>query len=166
MKCVICSASFDTDKCPVCQFPVISFPGDPEEGLRKIKPQIDAFRKTFLDQLSIGVVSYRWKDQDGVLVKSSEDILPIAIGSDLAEKTVWLDQQFARLPDKETLSVHVQCSWGPEDDQKRNLTVDIPNLLEPELQEIGATLDQNCNLQMKLRNQTSSSDSAWIPLFA
>ncbi len=75
--CPVCHTKYESGDCPVCKFPDIAFPGDPEEGLRLMKPQIDAYREVFLLKLKIGVVSYYWKDQDGSLVLDREQITPL-----------------------------------------------------------------------------------------
>ncbi len=52
------------------------------------------------------------------------------------------------------------------DGETKKLTVNLPNLLEPELQQIGAELDNEFCIRVMLRNRTSNSASERIHLFA
>ena len=161
--CPVCHCRYESGECPVCKFPDIAFPGDPEEGLRRMKPQIDAYREVFLSELKIGVVSYTWKDQDGSLVLDKTRVMPFGTARELREGPVWLSQSFARLPDAGQLNVQLAVEL---DGETRKLPVTLPNLLEPELQQIGAELDSEFCVRVLLRNRSGSSASDRIPLFA
>ena len=161
--CPVCHTKYESGDCPVCKFPDIAFPGDPEEGLRLMKPQIDAYREVFLLKLKIGVVSYYWKDQNGSLVLDREQITPLGTAKQLSEGPVWLSQSFARLPDAKQLEVQLSVEL---DGETKKLTVNLPKLLEPELQQIGAELDNEFCIRVMLRNRTSNSASERIHLFA
>ncbi len=163
MKCLICNTSYEGVECPNCKFPYIAFPGDPEEGIRQMKPQLDAYRAVFLERIRLGVVSFFWKEQEGSLVLDREEVRPIGSGKELCAGPVWLEQPFARLPEAESLSIRLALSLGGE---KRELSVSVPNRLEPELQQLGAEMNEQMQLRLLLRNSSGCSASEWVPLFA
>ena len=166
MKCVICSSTFEGGQCPVCQFPLVTFPGDPEEGLRKMKPTIDQYYDQFLSRLEVAIVSYHWKDSNGKLAPDYQKALSFGNGTSLLQNTVWLSQSFARVPDQKTLSVTLNLRTGSILKEK---TIIIPNLLEPGLQQIGASIrktDQHGPMiRLQLRNSSGSTNSDWVALF-
>lgn len=166
MKCVVCSSTFEGGRCPICQFPVVSYPGDPEEGLRAIKPKIDQCFERFLNQLEVAIVSYHWKDNNGKLSLDYQNALSFGNGTSLLQNTVWLSQSFARVPDQKTLSVTLNLQIGSVLKEK---TIIIPNLLEPGLQQIGASIRKSDQhgpmIQLQLRNSSRSVNSEWVALF-
>lgn len=163
MKCLICNSSYEGFECPNCKFPYIAFPGDPEEGIRRMKPQIDAYRDAFLEKLSLGVVSYYWKEQDGRLVLDREEVRSIGSGKELQAGAVWLEQPFARLPEAESLTIRLALSL---EGGNREFSVRLPNLLQPELQQLGAEMNEQMQIRLLLRNSSGSTASEWVSLFA
>ena len=163
MKCLVCNTNYEGFECPNCKFPYIAFPGDPEEGIRRMKPQIDAYRSSFLERISLGVVSYFWKEQDGSLILDREEVRQIGTGTQLCAGAVWLEQPFARLPEAKSLTIRLALDLGGE---KRELSVSVPNLLEPELQKLGAEMNGQMQFRLLLRNSSSETASEWTPLFA
>lgn len=162
MKCIVCGKDYEKDSCPVCQFPKIEFPGDPEKGLQAMKGAIDAYRDDFLKQVSVGVIAYQWKDDNGVIVMDRSERVQIGTGKELREATRWLAEKFARIPDEEGLQVNLSIRINGKDEER---SVRIPNLMEPELQELGAAVDEALNIQLLLRNSSRSTQSEKMPLF-
>ena len=162
MKCLICGTNYQGVECPNCKFPYIAFPGDPEEGIRRMKPQLDAYRSSFLERISLGVVSYYWKEKNGELVLDREEVRPIGSGKQLSEGTVWVEESFARIPDLERLPLSLSLKL---DGGEKKLSVSLPNRLEPELQQLGAEMNERLQLRMLLRNSSGVSASEWISLF-
>ena len=164
MKCVVCGASVEGDVCPVCGFPVVSFPGDREAGLQAIKPQIDACRDALLKEVSLGVVTYRWADRDGVLEQAAEERRIIGSGSELQGGTVWLREDFARKPDAEEIEIRAFVRLRGSDAER---TLRVPNLLDPRLQQIGGEIGVREGLwyRLALRNGEGERYSEWIPMF-
>ena len=162
MKCIVCGKEYEKDSCPVCNFPKIEFPGDPEKGLQAMKPAIDAYRDDFLGQVSIGVIVYQWKDDNGEIVMDRSERLQIGTGRELLENTQWLAEKFARLPEEAQLQVNLSVRVNGKEEARN---VRIPNLMEPELQELGAAVDNALNIQLLLRNSSGSTQSEKMPLF-
>ena len=162
MKCVVCGKEYEKDRCPVCGFPKVEFPGDPEEGLRAMRPAIEAYRDDFLSKVSIGVIVYQWKDDNGAIVLDRSERLQIGTGKELMGNTRWLAEKFARIPDEEGLQVNLSIRINGKDEER---SVRIPNLMEPELQELGAAVDEALNIQLLLRNSSRSTQSEKMPLF-
>ena len=162
MKCIVCGKDYEKDKCPVCNLPKIEFPTNPEKGLQAMKPAIDAYRDDFLSQVSIGIIVYQWKDDNGALAMDRKERVPIGTAKELRDNTRWLAEKFARIPDEEKLQVSLSVQVNDIDEEQ---SVGIPNLMEPELQELGAVVDDALNIQLLLRNSSGSTQSEKIPLF-
>lgn len=162
MKCIVCGKEFEKDNCPLCGFPKVEFPGDPEKGLQAMKPAIDAYREDFLGQVSVGIIVYQWKDDGGKIVMDRSERLQIGTGKELRGNARWLAEQFARIPDAEKLQVGLSIQVNGKGGERG---VEIPNLPEPELQELGAVVDGDLNIQLLLRNSSGSTQSEKLPLF-
>lgn len=166
MKCLVCGEIFEGNECPLCGFPVVNFPGDPEAGLKLLQPTIQQHRKTFLNRFQVGVTVYHWKDADGKLVLDREERIPVGTGAELLDGEVWLPRKFARIPDVPELQVGVYIDNG---ERCREVQVQLPNLMGRELQELGmkvVTADSECRLVLLLRNTTEgpvASDGIALP---
>lgn len=163
MRCLVCGREFDAETCPVCQFPVVRFPGDPEEGLRAMQPTIDAYREHFLSGVRIGIVTYRWKDDGGTLAVDRKETVWIGTGAELYGREGWIAERFARIPEVPSLEVELSVSVGGRETVRK---VNLPNRQEAQLQEIGAALDPQMHLRLLLRNEAGQTQSEEIPLFS
>ena len=164
MKCFVCNNEFDGNICPRCQFPKVFIPGDYETGLKKIQPEIDAYRDEFLNGIEVGIVTYFWKDENGTVVLDREERLPFGKGKDLRGNTLWLEQLFARIPDEELLKIRVYIKTGDKECEK---TVCLPNLFEAELQQIGIYTDEEYRFKLLLKNDTGTpTGSDFIAIFS
>lgn len=163
MKCIVCGKVYEGSECPRCRFPDVQIPGDREAALAALKPQIDQYRQSFLQSIRVEVVTYHWKDKDGLVVKDREDRLSLGTGDQLMHGETWLPQKFARLPQQDSLDVTL-CITAGEDVQ--NKTVTVPNLHKAELQQLGAEMDPECRIRLLLRNETEApTRSGFVPLF-
>ena len=165
MKCVVCGAEFDDaelNNCPACKFPKIYFPVDEEEGLRKLQPEIESFRHSALERLSVGIIIYYWKAVGDQVVLDKEERLEAAVASALKSEPTWLSKQFARDPKSDALDVCLSLRMGDQE-TRRNLTV--PKLKEQQLQQLGVSMDAAGNLKVHLRNGVSESQSAPSPVY-
>lgn len=151
MRCMVCGKEYEGAGCPRCHFPNVQVPGDPEAAMKTLRPAIEKYRETVLDGIEIGVLIYDWKDKDGVLQVAREERRSFGTGKELCGKDVWLPQQFARIPERRTLPVKVYVRVG---NQERLETVEIPNLMEAQLQQIGVSLDRDFMFCLMLRNDT------------
>ncbi len=163
MKCLVCGKRFDGNACPVCRFPVIRFPGDLEAGLRAMQPTIDSYRERFLAGVHVGIVTYRWKDENGTLAVDRKETVAIGSGSDLFGKECWIDERFARIPEVPALEVELSVETEGREAVRK---VSLPNRQEAQLQELGAALDKEMNLRLLLRNESGRTESEKLPLFA
>lgn len=166
MKCDACGATVESGAtaCPICGFPVVVFPGDREEGLQRLKPQIDRCLEELLKKLSVGAVSYRWADRNGVLEQTAEEKREIGGGTELTKGTVWLQEDFARKPEAEEIEIRSYVRLRGVDTER---TLRVPNLLEARLQQIGAEIRIGDGLQYRLalRNGEGVRYSEWTPMF-
>lgn len=163
MKCLVCSKIYEGGECPRCRFPDVQIPGDREEAIEKLKPAINAYRTTFLESIRVDIVAYHWKDRNGSVVLDHQDRIPLGTGNELLQGERWLSTKFARVPDQEQLPVTI-CVTTAEGTQEK--CVYVPNLQRAELQQIGAKMDPDCNIQLLLRNDTDKpTQSELVPLF-
>ena len=101
----------------------------------------------------MGIKVYYWKDQDGVLAADREEKRSFGSGNALYGKTVWLDQKFARVPEEKTLPIRLYIRV---DGTEHERTVELPNLQEAQLQEIGLSMDNDFGLCLMLRNDSGT----------
>lgn len=164
MKCLVCGKIYEAAECPRCYFPDVQIMGNRQEELEKLKPTINAYRQQFLNTVKVELMAYRWKDQDGQLVLDRMDRMLLGTADTLQQGEHWLEEHFARIADQKEISVTVCITAGEE---KREMQVVLPNLLKPELQQIGAYVDDDCNFFLLLRNETEApTKSNPVPLFA
>lgn len=165
MKCLVCGKNYEAAECPRCRFPDIQIPEvGREQALASLMPTINAYRTNFLKSVRVELASYQWKDQNGKVVLDQTNWKLFGSGEVLQQKEQWLPEQFARIPDQKTITVTVRIIAG-EETREQNVTV--PNLLQPELQQIGARVDSDCNLYLMLRGETQAPVSAQpVSLFA
>ena len=150
MKCLVCGKVYEDNDCPRCKFPNIQIPLDGMEEKRKaLQPTIDAYRKKFLPKIEVGVVIYHWKDDNGTLAVEREERRSFGTGDALYGKMVWLDQKFARVPEEKTLPIRTYIRMNGEE---REEMLQLPNLQEAQLQEIGISMDEAFDLSLHLRN--------------
>ena len=163
MKCLVWGEVYEAAECPRCRFPDIQIMGDQKTALASLMPTIQAYRKNFLGNVKVELVAYRWKAQDGQVVPDCEEHMLLGTAGDLQKGEIWLANKFARIADVETISVTVCITVAGT---SRKVQVPVPNLHQPELQQLGACLDDDLNLQLLLRNDTQlPTRSATVPLF-
>lgn len=164
MKCLVCGKEYEAAECPTCRFPNVQIMGDREQVMVNLKPTIDAYRTRFLQSVKVQILAYRWKDQNGTVVQDRVDTLTLGRGDVLLQEETWIPEKFARIAEKEEIPVTLRITAGEE---TRELVVAVPNLQKPELQQLGASIDNMCNLRLLLRNDTDApTSSAPVPLFA
>ncbi|MBR4308141.1 MAG: hypothetical protein IKT58_00955 [Oscillospiraceae bacterium] len=163
MKCLVCHKEYSGVECPRCGFPEIVFLENYEEGIKKIEPEIRAHRKRFLENVSLGVVVYRWKDEAGVVVVDREERIPFGNAAELCGQETWLERKFARIPEEQEIGVLCSILCKEKESQ---VSVTIPNLMEAELQQVGIRLTEDCKFQLLLRNDAGAcSASGEMELF-
>lgn len=163
MKCLVCATQHEAAECPRCHFPDIQLMGDREKAMEQLMPTILAYRTNFLKNIRIELPAYRWKDHGGQIVADRIDWLSLGSGDVLMQQIQWLPEKFARIPDQKELAVTVRITAGDTSFEK---SVCLPNLTEPQLQQLGAAIDENCSLRLLLRNETQSGvSSVPVPLF-
>mgnify|MGYP000514819764 FL=1 len=140
---------------PRCGFPDLQLQLGKElqEARKKVQPKIDAYRAEFLKKIEVGIKVYYWKDQDGVLAAAREEKCSFGSGSALYGKTVWLDQKFARVPEEKTLPIWLYIRV---DGTEHERIVELPNLQEAQLQEIGLSMDAGFELCLMMRNDSGT----------
>ena len=162
MKCFICGKDYDAVECPRCHCPNIHVMGDRDAALAQLRPIILASRENFLSNVEVSLLIYHWKDQDGQIVPDREEYLRLGTAAELLKEERWLSNQFARIPDVETISVTISVAVS---NSTHRLQISVPNLQQPELQRLGARLDDDMNLRLLLCNDSQQPvSSAPVPL--
>ena len=153
MKCYVCGKQYEGNECPRCKFPAVEIPNTTwEQGRQALAATIAPFRTAFLDAIQISLVMYRYRDENGVYVLDREENILLGTGTELYEKELWLDQEFARLEDP-TISVRLLLKVR---DDTRQEQVELPNLKAAELQQVGIAMDEAFNIHLKLRNTSEN----------
>lgn len=161
MNCPVCRKEFSGGFCPRCQFPEIHIVGDLETGLKRMKPEIDAYRSDFYKRVSLKLVIHHWHDVDGVVCPEREEAICFGTADTLGGAH-WLEGSFARIPDVPELKLQVQVCV---DDEVRELQVAVPNLQQASLQQVGVELAPDDTFRILLRNESESTASAPTALF-
>lgn len=149
MKCYVCGKQYEGNECPRCAFPAVEIPNTTwEQGRQALAATITPSRSAFLKTIEISLVIYHHRDENGVYVLDREETVSLGNGETLYNKETWLDREFARLEDP-TISVRLRLTSRGK---TREEQVELPNLKAAELQNIGISLDEQFNIQLKLRN--------------
>ena len=82
-------------------------------------------------------------------------------GSDLAGKTRWLDQLFARIPDVEKLDLELSIRRNGQ--KYRQIPVSVPVPGGKHLQQAGISLSPDMKVRLLLKNPQEQTQSADIP---
>lgn len=151
MKCLVCGKDYESAECPRCRFPNILIIGDREKELEKMMPTINQYRNNFAETVKLSLVTYHWKDQNGHLELDRKELIPIGTAGELIQSEKWLENKFARIADRGEITVTVCVAMG---DDEQDFTIAVPNLKKAELQQLGARVDNNFNLNLMLRNDT------------
>lgn len=163
MKCLVCGKNYEAAECPRCRFPDVQIIGDREQTIASLKPTIDAWRTNFLQAVQVKVQLYRWKDKDGMVVLDRVDTAMLGDGNTLRQGAAWLPERIARIAEAEEISVTTHITIGAD---TREFAVTVPNLHRPELQQLGASVDEEFNLRLMLRNASDAPTcSEPVPLF-
>lgn len=170
--CFTCSKPFEGPVCPRCSSKAVEIVGSYQEGLEMMASQIQKNRQRFYGATSVGVVLYRWKDDNGVLALARKDKLPLGTVWELWNKEHWSEEKCARIPDQKEIEVlcyvdFPQYFTSGEETASREIPVKLPNLLKAELQQIGIRVHENNTFTILLKNDGGeSSESAPVALFA
>lgn len=163
MKCLVCKKVFEGPACPRCSFPVIAVPAEVTNGENAVTPLIARHRQSFLKSVHIGMKIYYWKEAHGSVVLDREEHLRFCPNRVLEPGEYWLDRKFARIPDEKQLSLTVIVEYGSETIEK---TVEIANLEDAALQEVGLDLNEDYSWRLLVKNEMGHlTTSGYFPLF-
>lgn len=162
MNCIVCGRPLNNHEndCPRCKFHYLDYMGgDWEQAMEAQKPDAAYYRtNTFLPKFDLGVTRYRWMDDNGTIALASVERLSFGTAADLENNTVWLSQEFARLPDEKQLTVEV--SVREEGAAERTLVFTLPALDQPELQLLGLEMNRDLKLTLKLKTASGKNEVA------
>lgn len=155
MKCLVCSKEYTGGVCPKCQFPNVQIAGDYEEGIQALEPMIKSHRDSFLQKISISIDVLRRDPNADINTFPSTVRICFGKASELIGKRVWLNYDFARLPNSETVKIRIVIDYGTE---VQNLDVDVPNITDVGVQNIGIDMKDNHSFSLLLRNNSKEGN--------
>lgn len=160
MKCLACGKEASGSVCKHCQFPVIEIVGNSaaevDESIANIQAHAQRHREEYLEDLRIGVMTYKWKEAYGRLVEDFHVPVYFAKGSDLRNGEVWYPEQFAAIPNAQTMTVKMVIMKGASESET---DVQLPNPAGQGLQKVGFRLDDQLQVRMLLKNESGQSES-------
>ncbi|MCD8340578.1 MAG: hypothetical protein LUC87_00280 [Clostridiales bacterium] len=156
--CIVCGGSYVDTECPYCHFPEVSVIGDDNAPLMDYANQ---YRKEYLKDMKLGVLCFRWKASGEQLVLDETACQLFASGAELEQGEVWCVQEFARNPEGDALSLTLVTEKGGV---RKEISVSVPNLKEPGLQQVGLRLQEQLRVSVLLRNGQKQTMSAPISL--
>lgn len=165
MRCMACYENIPagTETCPCCGFVQYQVIGDTKEALAALEMMAGKHRAMFLKRFDLGVTTYTWKDQDGAIVLDTAKRISFGTADGLMNGPVWLDQQFARIPEKE---LTVQLSVQKAGELTRVIPVRIPAPQEAQLQQLGVVLEKDLTVRLMLKNGQSQTASQPVAIIA
>lgn len=164
MKCLICGKDHAAELCPICGFPRISTVGSVsmESIIEQNRQTIDQYREMFLEKVDVGIIIHHWKGEGDRIVLGSSERISIGSGLKLFGKAVWSDIVFARVSGAESIPISVSVM---NEANESVLEAALPNLITPEVQRIGALINEKMELKLMLRSSSAESESEFYPLF-
>ena len=159
MRCRVCfnEVPNGVDVCPCCGFTQYDVIGDTKEALTILGTMADKHRNVFLRKYDLGVNIFTWKDKDGTIVLNEKKRISFGTCDTMQKNTVWLESQFARIPDVSEQSVELSVIKSGE--PEKIIEVKIPALKEAELQKLGAEMNDDLTVSLVLKNDTSQTKS-------
>ena len=127
-----------------------------------MRGQIEQYRNDLLQNIELALVIYLWKEDNGSVALDRETQIRFGPYPTLIGTVNWLPQLFARIPDVPNLELKVSAATGQG---TRIVTVSIPNLPEPSLQQIGIEADNAFRFRLLLKNDVGGmSASQWYEI--
>lgn len=162
MKCLVCGKEFEGNACNICRFPVIDFPGDPEAGIRTLRPTIDAYKQEFAAKVNVGIVTYHWAFQEGTLTEEREECVPFGDVSMLLGQTTWLSNAFDTLSGREQVESHIYVEIRDEKHGPIRLDtlVYTPNVMDGEKQMLGISVDEDFTFCLHVQSDQGTMASS------
>lgn len=161
-QCRVCHKELTSPArpCPRCGFQEPAFFGDPVSAEKIINHKAENHRVQYLSSFDFGVTIYRWKDQDGTLVLDRTERLSFGTGSDLLDKTHWLEQPFARIPDVDAMDLELSILQNGKTCGNIPVSVAVPQ--GNHLQQAGISLSRDLTVQLLLKNPQEQTQSASV----
>lgn len=164
MRCLACFETVPegTQNCPRCGFIQYQVIGDTAEAASALEEMALRHRNRFLQRYDLGVTVYTWQERDGSVRLDTARRRSFGTADALWGKTVWLDEPFARIPERE-LTVELSVENGGT---ARVIPVRVPVPQEPQLQQLGIAMNQDLTVSLLIRNsqtQTQSQPVSFLP---
>lgn len=158
--CMCCYKRFPKDdtNCPRCGLTNFVVIGN-EEQRKAMEPFVDGHRRKFLTRYELSVTAHYWKDENGMVVPDTQKRLSFGSAADLLEKTVWLDQEFARLTEEE---VEVELTVNEAGAAEHTIAVRVEPSKEAELWRLGLELSKELKVAVHINGACSKVPAALL----
>lgn len=159
--CIVCGNTFDEmteSACPCCRFPVLTPLGDNADALNSFAGQ---YQEEYLADVRLGVMCTTWKASGSTLVPDQEECVLFADGPALAGSDVWCSRQLARCAEGDSVTVRLVIEKGG---RRRIVETPVPNLPQPQLQQVGVRLCDALHVCVLLRNEAQTAASRPVSL--
>lgn len=162
--CMCCYKRFPKDdtNCPRCgltNFVVIGGEEERDAQRKAMEPFVDGHRRKFLKKYELSVTCHYWKDENGTVVPDNTKRMSFGAADTLLDKTVWLDQEFARLPEEE---VDVELTVSETGAAERTIRVHVVPSKEAELWRLGVDLSKDLKVAAHINGACSEVPTALL----
>ena len=104
MKCLVCGKEHNAQKCPLCGFPVVHIMTNDKEGLKALRPTIEAHRAEFAKKMMLSLLIYDYEVDKQVDFKGTAKI-PLGRVDALSQHPIWLEKEFTNMAQRKTIPV-------------------------------------------------------------
>lgn len=159
--CIVCGNTFNEmteGACPCCRFPVLTSLDDNADALSGFAKE---YQKEYLSDVRLGVMCTTWKASGSTLIPDQEECVFFADGTAPVGTDVWCGRQLARCAEGDSVTVRLVIEKGGH---RRIVDTPVPNLPQPQLQQVGVRLCDGLHVCVLLRNNTKTTASRPVSL--
>lgn len=161
MKCLVCGKEYNGNECPVCGFPVVNITVNDEEGLKALRPTIDAHRAEFEKNIELSLLSYTYEVGNRIEPQGEERI-PLGRVSQLSGQTVWLDTEFTNVVQRKAIPVTLCVTVRNRPEYRIN--VNAANILSDTIR-VGICVNSSLQFCVIIQDSSGiSSRSEFMPI--
>lgn len=165
MKCYVCGTDNIENKarCPLCGFPVPRIVGDGDQEIEKLKEIAEKYRRKKMEGLKVGMVIYNHEKDEENLKLNLEESLCLADCVDLQiGKTLWCDQDFARVDTRQPIELKVWVQKLQESVHYYIVKTQAPD--SAGFWHVGVRMLDGWRLQLVLKDDEKATESEAISL--
>ena len=143
--------------CPRCGFLQPAVVGNAEAAEQMIARSVQLAKANFIKGFDFGIIAHYWKDQNGEVVPDHQERLSFGSGQAVLGNTVFLEQQFARIPDVATMELELSILHNGADYCTHKVEIPVPH--GKHLQQVGLEMTQDLTVILILKNPEAQTQS-------